>query len=176
MKKLLAVLKKVLHPPKLVLLIVSAVVFSALILIFLTERLNSAAAYPIFVLSAYCLTILLLPLPKLIRNAKTGISICISRVPFVRRYMDDISFRGSVGIYQGAAVNFFYVVFRIYAGIRYASMWGNAERFKRHPSASTGLPVTCSLAINFGCRPRIILAKGSSSILANRRIYTKGIL
>ena len=106
MKKLLAVLKKVLHPPKLVLLIVSAVVFSALILIFLTERLNSAAAYPIFVLSAYCLTILLLPLPKLIRNAKTGISICISRVPFVRRYMDDISFRGSVGIYQGAAVNF----------------------------------------------------------------------
>lgn len=37
--------------------------------------------------------------------------------------MDDISFRGSVGIYQGAAVNFFYVVFRIYAGIRYASMW-----------------------------------------------------
>lgn len=97
--------------------------FSALILIFLTERLNSAAAYPIFVLSAYCLTILLLPLPKLIRNAKTGISICISRVPFVRRYMDDISFRGSVGIYQGAAVNFFYVVFRIYAGIRYASMW-----------------------------------------------------
>lgn len=123
MKKLLAVLKKVLHPPKLVLLIVSAVVFSALILIFLTERLNSAAAYPIFVLSAYCLTILLLPLPKLIRNAKTRITLRISRVPFVRRYMDDISFRGSVGIYQGAAVNFFYVVFRIYAGIRYASMW-----------------------------------------------------
>lgn len=73
MEKLLAVLKKVLHPSKLVLLIVPTVVFSALILIFLTERLNSAAAYPIFVLSAYCLTILLLPLPKLIRNAKTGI-------------------------------------------------------------------------------------------------------
>ena len=123
MEKLLAVLKKVLHPPKLVLLIVPTVVFSALILIFLTERLNSAAAYPIFVLSAYCLTILLLPLPKLIRNAKTRITLRISRVPFVRRYMDDISFRGSVGIYQGAAVNFFYVVFRIYAGIRYASMW-----------------------------------------------------
>lgn len=120
MKKLLAVLKKVLHPPKLVMLIVPTVVFSALILIFLTERLNSAAAYPIFVLSAYCLTILLLPLPKLIRNAKTRITLRISRVPFVRRYMDDISFRGSVGIYQGAAVNFFYVVFRIYAGIRYA--------------------------------------------------------
>ena len=35
---------------------------------------------------------------------------------------------------------------------------------------STGLPVSCSLAMNFGCRTRIILAKGSSSILANRRI------
>ena len=47
---------------------------------------------------------------------------------------------------------------------------GNTERLRRRPSVSTGLPVSCSLAINFGCRTRIILAKGSSSILANRRI------
>ena len=46
---------------------------------------------------------------------------------------------------------------------------GRTEGFRRHPSASTGLPVSCSLAINFGCRTRIMLAEGSSSILASRR-------
>lgn len=34
-----------------------------------------------------------------------------------------MAFRGSVGIYQGAAVNFLYLLFRIIAGIRYASVW-----------------------------------------------------
>ena len=39
---------------------------------------------------------------------------------------------------------------------------------------SSGLPVTCSRAINFGCRTRELLAKGSSSILASRRILYQG--
>ena len=42
---------------------------------------------------------------------------------FAGRYLHDLAFRGSVGIYQGMAVNAFYVVFRIVAGIRYASVW-----------------------------------------------------
>lgn len=41
----------------------------------------------------------------------------------VRRYLHDLAFRGSVSIYQGMTVNFFYVVFRVSAGIRYASAW-----------------------------------------------------
>ena len=39
------------------------------------------------------------------------------------RYRTDLAFRGSISIYQGMAINFFYVVFRIAAGIRYASVW-----------------------------------------------------
>ena len=39
------------------------------------------------------------------------------------RYLNDLAFRGSVSIYQGVVVNFFYVVFRIATGIRYASIW-----------------------------------------------------
>ena len=42
---------------------------------------------------------------------------------FGGKYIGDLSFRGSVSIYQGMMVNFFYVVFRILAGIRYASVW-----------------------------------------------------
>ena len=53
------------------------------------NQLNPEVLFPALTLCASGLAnllVLLLPLPKLIRNAKTGISICISRVPFVRRY------------------------------------------------------------------------------------------
>lgn len=39
------------------------------------------------------------------------------------RYLSDMAFRGSIGIYQGMAVNFLYLLFRVIAGIRYASVW-----------------------------------------------------
>ena len=47
----------------------------------------------------------------------------VSRSKITGRYLNDLAFRGSVSIYQGVAVNVFYVVFRIVAGIRYASVW-----------------------------------------------------
>lgn len=47
----------------------------------------------------------------------------IKGTKFGSRYFNDLSFRGSVSIYQGMTVNFLYVIFRIAAGIRYASVW-----------------------------------------------------
>ena len=47
----------------------------------------------------------------------------VSKSKITGRYLNDLAFHGSVSIYQGVAVNVFYVVFRIVAGIRYASVW-----------------------------------------------------
>ena len=123
MKKALAILTKLLHPPKWVLLLVPPVVFAALIRIFLTGQNNGAPAYLIYGLSAYCLTILVLPLPNLIRNTKASVMRRISGTAFGGRYVNDLAFRGSVSIYQGMTVDFLYVVFRIVVGVRYASVW-----------------------------------------------------
>ena len=114
---------KLLHPPIWVLLFIPPVVFAALIYIFLTEQNNSALAYPIYGLSAYCLTVLILPLPKRIQNAKVCVMRRINDTAFGGKYVSDLAFRGSVSIYQGIAVNFFYGLFRIVVGIRYASVW-----------------------------------------------------
>ena len=46
-----------------------------------------------------------------------------ARSAFGGRYLSDLAFRGSVGICQGMAINFCYVVFRLAVGIRYASVW-----------------------------------------------------
>ena len=123
MKKALAIFNKLLRPPNWVLLLAPPVVFAALIAIFLTGQNNSALAYLIYGLSAYCLTILIFPLPKRIRNAKASVMRRINRTAFGGRYVNDLAFRGSVSIYQGLTVNFLYALFRIVVGIRYTSMW-----------------------------------------------------
>lgn len=80
-------------------------------------------AYMIYCMSAYCLTIWVLPLPRMFRKAKANIMHWLTGMAFGRNYIGDLVFRGSVGLYSGMATNFFYVVFRIFVGIRYASVW-----------------------------------------------------
>ena len=123
MKKALTVFRKFLYPPKWVLLLAPSAVFAVLIYIFLTGQNNSTLAYPIYVLSAYCLTILVLPLPKQIRAAKVRIMQRINSTAFGNKYVNDLSFHGNISLYQGMTANFLYVVFRIAVGIRYASVW-----------------------------------------------------
>ena len=123
MKKAFAILNKLLHPPKWVLFLVPPVIFAALIYIFLIGQKISALAYPIYGLSAYCLTILILPLPKLMRNTKVCVMQRISDTEFGGKYVNDLAFRGNISIYQGMTASFLYVLFRIIVGIRYASVW-----------------------------------------------------
>lgn len=123
MKRALTVLGNILHPPKWVLFSAPPLVFATLIYIFAVGQNDSAPAYLIYGLSAYCLTIVVLPLPRWIRNARAGVMRRINGTAFGGRYVNDLAFRGSVGICQGMTVNFLYVLFRIAVGIRYASVW-----------------------------------------------------
>jgi len=117
------VLAKLLNPPKWVLVSLPIIVFAALIFIFVNKQEKSALAYVIYVMSAYCLAILIVPLPGLLKRIRNTVKQKISDTGFGRRYISDLAFRGSVSIYLGMFVDFFYVVFRIVVGIRYASVW-----------------------------------------------------
>lgn len=128
MKKAKMILNKVLYPSKWILISVPPIVFAALIFIFAANKKESAAAYPIYGLSAYSLIIWLVSAPKLLRSVKTGImnNRAVKKIAGTKiggRYLSDMAFRGSIGIYQGMAVNFLYLLFRVIAGIRYASVW-----------------------------------------------------
>ncbi len=122
------VLRKLLRPTKRVLIFLPPISFAALILIFATQNTRSAPAYIIYCMSAYSLTIWLAGFPILTKRIKSAIlgSRVIQKAAsseITGRYLNDVAFRGSVSIYQGMTVNFLYVVFRIIAGIRYASVW-----------------------------------------------------
>lgn len=66
MKKAKMILDRFLYPPKRVIGTVSTASFAALIFVFASHREESAVAYPIFLLSAYSLVVLLAALPALV--------------------------------------------------------------------------------------------------------------
>ena len=128
MERAKIVLQRLLRPNKWVLILLPPVSFAALILIFATQNTRGAPAYLIYCMSAYSLTIwsaAFLRLTKRIKSAILGSSVIqkAASAKITKRYLNDPAFRGSVSIYQGMAVNFLYMVFRIIAGIRYASVW-----------------------------------------------------
>ena len=89
-------------------------------------------AYPIFLLSAYSLIVLLAALPALAgRLAQLKANLWkhsrlirkVSSTALGERYLNDQLFRSSVNIYQGMAVNFLYMLFHFVTAARYASIW-----------------------------------------------------
>ena len=128
MKQAKMILMRLLYPPKWVLAVIPPLSFAALIFIFVTGNKESAPAYGIYCMSAYYLTIWIAAAPALIRSLRKTVQNSkpvqkLTHTAFGGRYLDDLAFRGNISLYQGIAVNFFYVVFRVIAGIRYASVW-----------------------------------------------------
>lgn len=128
MKRAKMIMKRILYPPKWVLLIVPPASFAALIFVFVSKKTESMLAYPIYCMSAYSLTVLCAAVPDIMRKTArmikgSRIMKRISSVEIMNRYLGDMAFRGNLSIYQGMTVNFLYTIFRAVTGIRYASAW-----------------------------------------------------
>ena len=132
MKKAKMMLHTMLHPAKWVLCSLPPAAFAALIFIFASEQTESALAYPVYLMSAYSLAVLIAALPVLAKRIRQHKANLLNRSKLMQKiassafgnqYLHDPAFRGSVSIYQGMIVNFLYVLFRIATGIRYASVW-----------------------------------------------------
>lgn len=128
MKRARRILTKLVYPPKWILASIPPLSLAALLFIFVSENTESAPAYIIYGMSAYSLTIWIAAAPALIRNLRKAVQNSkpvqkLTHTAFGGRYINDIAFRGNISIYQGLAINFFYAVFRVVAGIRYASVW-----------------------------------------------------
>lgn len=128
MERARMIFQKLLHPSRWVLIFLPPLSFAALIFIFADQHTRGAPAYLIYGMSAYSLAVWLAALPCLTKKIKSavmgsGLMQKAASSKTTGQYLTDPAFRGSVSIYQGMAVNFFYVVFRVIAGIRYASVW-----------------------------------------------------
>ncbi len=88
MKQVRRIAIRLLFPPKPVLILLLPAVFAALIALFVTGQDSSMLTVPVYMLSAYCLTILVIPMPKLIRNLNAAFS---ADGPAFRRMMNAIT-------------------------------------------------------------------------------------
>lgn len=123
MKRILRGVGRLLHPPRLVLLLLPPMVFAALVFVFIGGWSESAPAYAIYAMSAYCFTILVIRLPGLIRRGKKCMRQKLSHSAFGERYLNNPAFRGGVGVCWGMIADFLYAVFRVFLGIHYVSVW-----------------------------------------------------
>lgn len=132
MKRAKRIIRELFYPPKWVLCVVPVASFAALIFIFACKRENTAAAYPVFSLSAYSLTILLAALPTMVGRLKriksnvwnhSKLIQKITSTAFGARYRNDPLFRSSVNIYQGMIVSSLYMLFCFFNALQYASLW-----------------------------------------------------
>lgn len=122
MKRAQEILYRFLHPSKWILLILPPIVFAVLTYVLYFGK-SGIPAYLTYGMSAYCLVIWVLPLPQLFRKTKVFILRKLNATRLGRSFVGDLAFRGSVSLFSGMVANFLYVVFRIFVGIRYASVW-----------------------------------------------------
>ena len=123
MKKAKKLLVKLLYSPIWMRILLPFLAFPALIYIFVSRKENSMLAYVVYAISAYCLVILVIHIPKPFKRIKSTARHKISNMKFGGKYLNDLAFRGNISIYQGMLVDFFYVIFRIAVGILHASVW-----------------------------------------------------
>lgn len=128
MERVRNLLCKMLHPPGWMLFSFPVLSFTALIAVFVSCNTETVSACLIYSASTYSLIIWTAALPGILKRIKSAImssrlmrKAAASKI--VGRYLTDLAFRGTVSVYQGMIINFCYVVFRIIAGVRYASVW-----------------------------------------------------
>ena len=120
--------KKLLYPPRWVLLCLAPLSFAAVLLVLVSQNTRGALAYGSYALSAYALTACIAAVPGAVRRMRKAVqaNAAVQRAyhsPLGEKYRGDLAFRGNVSLYRGMMVNFCYVIFRLVAGIRYASVW-----------------------------------------------------
>lgn len=162
MKRAGTIFRKLLYPPRWVLVLIPPCSFAALGIAFASGNTESLPAYGIYGASAYSLAIWLAALPGLLRRFRAffGSSRPVRRIRGSRlgeQYLHDPAFRGSVNLYQGLAVNLFFVIFRTAAGIRYRSVWF--------------LSIAAYYLVLGGLRAYLIVCGRRGSMEAERRCY-----
>jgi hypothetical protein len=95
----------------------------ALTYIFISGWQETVPAYIVYTLTVYSLTVFAISVPKL----AVTIQAFVYKNKLGNRYMTDIPYRAKVSNYTSFGFNLFYAVFKLIAGVHYASFWYGAD-------------------------------------------------
>ena len=127
MKQIKEIGKKLFFRPPLQTVIIAFPSF-ALVIYVLIGHIGGPLAYLSYLLSAYALIITLTGFPNIVRAireyvANHPLAKNILRVPFIKRFREDVRFRTEVSLHQGFTINLLYIVVKMASGVYYRSLW-----------------------------------------------------
>ena len=123
LKKIKKIAYRILHTGVVISVLLSVISTAALVYIFLSEQEETIMAYIIYTLTFYSYTVLVISFPKLIASIRKT----VTKNKFGNRYMTDVVFRMKISLYTSLFFNSIYAVFKLIAGIHYASFWYGAD-------------------------------------------------
>ena len=117
------ILQRLLFPAWWIVLVSVPLAAAGLIFVFAPANRGHWLTYPAYAFSAYALTIVCARIVKNAGHARQDVNAAIDRVPVIRRYFSDREFQVRVSLCRSLAINLGYVVWNLFCGIRYRSVW-----------------------------------------------------
>lgn len=110
-------------PPVWLTSLLAAVSAAGLFAVFLRGREKTAAAYVLYVLSFYTLTVICIGCSKVFPGYYWKIRKTVYAGKFGNRYMTDPAFKTHVGLYCSFSINLLYAAVNFFSGIWYGTAW-----------------------------------------------------
>lgn len=117
------VCKKLLYPPKWVIIILTVLSAAGLCAVFVKGWDTHPLAYVIYVVSFYTVSILTLVCIKVVPGCYRCIKGFIYSNKYGNRYMTDAAFKTNVSLHMSFAINILYAATNLFGGIFYSSVW-----------------------------------------------------
>lgn len=118
-----AIFKKILFPKLWIILLGVPIAAAGLSFVFIREYQSTWVAYPIYVFSAYMLTVSCLQIGQASKYTKQNMDAVMDRAPVIRRYFTDITFNMHVSLYRSLALNVLYAIMKFAFSVYYRSVW-----------------------------------------------------
>jgi len=115
--------RKLLFPPVWIIIALTVISTAGLVFVFVNGFEQSIAAYIIYVLAFYTLTVLCIFLSLVLPKQYKNIRQKIYDNPLGSRYMTDAEFRTHIWLHISLAINLLYAAMNVLSFILYRSMW-----------------------------------------------------
>ncbi|QNM05196.1 hypothetical protein [Qiania dongpingensis] len=113
------ILHRLLYPNILLLIFLSLVSSVLLAVVFIWKPVNPAAAYTIYMVSAYTTAAIVLRMIVLVKKGRA----LLHRSVFFHRYLTELDFKAEVSLYGSFAVSMIYSIYKAAVGICLHSVW-----------------------------------------------------
>lgn len=118
-----AIIKKILFPKLWVILLGVPLAAAGLIFVFIGDFQAEWFSYPVYVFSAYMLSVVCVRIWQASKHTQQHIDAVMERAPVVQRYFTDVSFNMHVSLYRSLALNVIYAIAKFFFGVYYRSVW-----------------------------------------------------